>query len=151
MTKEDMVLYLANAALISSVDRKLSPLEAKAIESIRQEIGATKSDLHKALTAVAQGRHKITPVGRFSDRVRNLEDMIFVSLSDRELSESEKPEVLSFAKSIKITQDQLTGILSESKLRIKLERALIRCASCGKEIPSESRFCPQCGGKAQRS
>ena len=150
MIKEDMALYLANVALISAVDGKLSPLEAKAIESIRQEIGATESDLHKAITYITQGDHQITPVGRFSDRVRNLEDMIFVSLSDGELSKAEKPEILSFAKSIKITQDQLTEILSESKLRIRLHKALIKCASCGKEIPSESKFCPQCGAKLQR-
>jgi len=30
MTKEDMVLYLANVALIAAVDGKLSPLEAEA-------------------------------------------------------------------------------------------------------------------------
>jgi len=29
MTKEDMVLYLANVALIAAVDGKLSPLEAR--------------------------------------------------------------------------------------------------------------------------
>lgn len=106
--------------------------------------------MHKALTSVAQGDHQITPVGRFTDRVRNLEDMIFVSISDGELSKSEKPEILSFAKSIKITQDQLTEILSESKLRIKLLKALKKCASCGKEIPSQSKFCPQCGAEVQR-
>ncbi len=150
MIKEDMALYLANVALISAVDGKLSPFEAKAIESIRQEIGATESDLHRALTSITQGDHHLTPVGRFSDRVRNLEDMIFVSLSDGELSKAEKPEILSFAKSIKITQDQLTEILSESKLRIRLHKVLIKCASCGKEIPSESKFCPQCGAKLQR-
>ena len=149
MTKEHMVLYLANVGLIAAVDGKLSPLEAKAIETIRQEIGATESDLHKAVTSVAQGDHQITPVGRFSDRVRNLEDMIFVSISDGELSKSEKPEVLSFAKSIKTTQHQLTEIISESKLRIRLHKALIKCASCGKEIPSQSKFCPQCGAKVQ--
>lgn len=149
MLNEDKVLYLANIASISAVDGKVSPFEAKAIENTRKEIGATESDLHKALTAVAQGDHQITPIGRFSDRVRNLEDMIYVSLSDGELSKSEKPEVLSFAKSIKITQDQLTEILSESKFRIKSQKAFIKCASCGNEIPSESKFCTKCGGKVQ--
>ena len=147
MIKEDKVLYLANAALISAVDKEISPLEAKAIESVREEIGASIEDLRKALSSVAHGDHQITPVGRFSDRVRNLEDMIFVSLSDGELSKPEKPEVISFAKSIMITQDLLTEILSETKTRIESQKAFVICASCNNEIPKGSKFCPQCGAK----
>ena len=96
MTKEEMVLYLANIVLVSSVDGVFNPEEAKAIETIRREIGASENGLKKALSIVGQGEHQITPVGRISDKVRNLEDMVFVSLSDGEFSKSEKPEVLSF-------------------------------------------------------
>ena len=62
MTKEQMAMYLANVAMIAAVDGELNPAEAKAIESIRQEIGATKTELQKALTTVAQGDYKIFPV-----------------------------------------------------------------------------------------
>ena len=147
MTKEDKVPYLANVAFISTVDGEVTPLEANAIESIREEIGATKDDLHKALTAVAQGDYQITPIGRYSDRIRNLEDMIFVAIADGEFTKAEKPEVLSFAKSIKITQEQISEILNESKIRIKPQKAFIACASCGGEIPIDSKFCPKCGSK----
>jgi len=69
MTNEEKVIYLANVALISAVDGQVNPIEAEAIESVKHDIGATEPDLHKALNAVSQGNHKITPVGRFSDRV----------------------------------------------------------------------------------
>ena len=149
MIKEDKVLYLANVASISTVDGEVSPLEAQAIECVREEIGASEEDLRKALTSVAHGDHQITPVGRFSDRVRNLEDMIFVSLSDGELSKPEKPEVISFAKSIMITQDMITKILSESKIRLASQKAFMICTSCNNEISTGSKFCPQCGAKAE--
>ena len=149
MTKEDKVLYLANVALISAVDGEISPLEAQAIECVSEEIGATKDDLREALTSVAHGEHQITPVGRFSDKIRNLEDMIFVSLSDGELSKPEKPEVISFAKSIMITQDMITKIVSESKIRLESRKAFMICTSCNNEIPDGSKFCPQCGTKAE--
>ena len=149
MTKEEMVLYLANCVLIAGVDGEISPLEGEAIESIRKEIGVSKDDLSKALNAVAQGNHQITPVGRFSDKVRNLEDMIFLSISDGELSKSEKPEIVSFTKAIKISQNQLNEIFSESKLRTKLKKTPIICSSCSKNIPPESIFCPLCGVKVQ--
>jgi len=147
MTNEEKVIYLANIALISAVDGEVTPVEAKAIESIRQDIGATEPDFHKALNVVSQGEHKITPVGRFSNRVRNLEDMIRVSLSDGEFHKAEKPEVISFAKSIKITQDQVTEILTESKLRVKSQGSSLKCSSCDNEIPPNSKFCPICGAK----
>ena len=147
MNKEDMVPYLANVALISASDGKLDPREAKAIESIRKEIGAGEQEFNEALNIVARGGHKIRSVGRFSDKVRNLEDMIFVSLSDGNLDKKQKPEILSFAKAIKISQTQLTGLLSEAKLRVKTQSGPIKCPSCSKEIPPASKFCPFCGGK----
>lgn len=147
MTKEESVRYIANVALISAVDGKLSPLEAQAIESIRQEIGVDESGLHQALTVVAQGNYRLSPVGRFSDQVRNLEDMILVSLADGDFAKEEKSEVLSFAKSIKINQDQLSQIVSEVKNRIKLQKAKITCDACRREIPPNSKFCPKCGAK----
>jgi zinc-ribbon domain len=147
VNKEDMVPYLANVALISASDGKLDPREAKAIESIRNEIGAGEQELHEALNVVAQGGYKIRPVGRFSDKVRNLEDMIFVSLSDGNLDKKQKPEILSFAKVIKISQTQLTELLSWAKRRIKRQSGPIKCPSCSKEIPPESKFCPFCGGR----
>lgn len=147
MTNEENVIYLANVAFISAVDGEVKPLEAKIIEGIRNEIGATEPDLHKALNAVAKGDHKITPIGRFSDKVRNLEHMIWVSLTDGQFHKSEKPEVVSFAKSIKITQDQLTEILTETKLRVKSQGSSLKCTSCNNEIPADSKFCPRCGTK----
>jgi len=145
-----MVFYLANILLISGIDGVLTPLEAKAVEGICQEIGASEIDFQNALNTITQGDYKLRPVGRFSDKIRNLEDMFFVSLSDGELSKSEKPELLSFAKEVKISQNQLTEILTESKLRIKIQRATIKCSSCSKEIPPESKFCPQCGANIQK-
>jgi Zn finger protein HypA/HybF involved in hydrogenase expression len=150
MVKDQRVIYLANVAFIAAADGKIKPSEAKAIESIRKEIGATESDLRTALTRVAQGSHTLFPVGRFSDKIRNLEDMVFVSLKDDEFVDSEKTELLLFAKSIQITQDQLRGLLSESKARVLLQKTALTCDSCEKEIPSDSKFCPQCGVKVKR-
>jgi len=149
MNKEDMVPYLANVAFVSVADGAFSPNEAKAIDSIRKEIGAGEQELTEALNIVARGGHKISSVGRFSDKVRNLEDMIFVSLADGNLDKKEKPEILSFAKAIGISQTQLTQLLSEAKLRAKSQSGQIICPSCSKEIPPESKFCPFCGGKTK--
>ncbi len=151
MTKEERVIYLANVALISAKDGALSPFEARAVEGVRQELGAGKGDLEAALKRVAQTGHVIKPVGRLSERIRNLEDMVFVALSDRELSKAEKPEVLAFAKKIGVTQVQLTQILNEARERIEsqLRDKRVPCPGCGKEVPPGSKFCPFCGAPCQ--
>jgi uncharacterized tellurite resistance protein B-like protein len=146
MTNEEKLLHLSNVVLIAGTDNVISEAEAKAIEIVVHQIGASESDLKKALHAVNHGDHKLTPFGRFSDNVRNLEDMILVAISDGEISKSEKPEILSFAKTIKISQNQIAEILSETKRRMKSQKATpTTCPSCAEEIPPESIFCSHCG------
>jgi uncharacterized tellurite resistance protein B-like protein len=151
MTDEEKLLYLSNVVFIAGTDHVISEAEAKTIEIVRQQIGASKNDLKKALHAVNHGKHQLTPFGRFSAKVRNLEDMIFVAISDGEISKSEKPEILSFAKTIKISQDQIRDILSEAKLRMNSQKATLTCTSCGKEIPPDSIFCSECGHRVVSS
>jgi hypothetical protein len=147
MAKEDIVTYLANIVSASRAEGKINPLEEKALEEMCEGIGARRDDLEKALKAVGKGHYKPTPVGRFSDKVRNLEDMIYISVSDEKLPASQKKVILSFAKEIKVSQAQINEILYESKKRIKLQRGEVSCSSCGKEIPPNSKFCPYCGSK----
>jgi uncharacterized tellurite resistance protein B-like protein len=147
MAKKDLVTYLANIVLVSRVDREVHPLEKEAMENICRGIGARQGELNSAIEIVEAGNHKPTPVGRFSDKVRNLEDMIYISISDEQLPASQKKVILSFAKEIKVSKAQINEILSESKRRIKLQRGEMNCSSCGKEIPPGSKFCPYCGSK----
>ena len=147
MNSEEKMAYLANVILISSADGNLSPEEAEGIEECRMQIGAEKIDLQQALESVVQGKHNITPVGRYSEKVKNLEDMVYIAILDGVLSESEKPEILSFAKAIKMTQDQVTEIFSEVKQRIQAKKAVNQCTGCQKDIPAISKFCPYCGAK----
>ncbi len=147
MADKDIVTYLANVVLVSRVDGEVHPLEKEAMENICRGIGARRDELDSAIKIVEAGNYKPTPVGRFSDKVRNLEDMIYISVSDEQLPASQKKVILSFAKEIKVSQAQVNEILSESKRRIKLQRGGMNCSSCGKEMPPGSKFCPYCGSK----
>lgn len=147
MNQDEKTVYLANIIHIAGVDGKVEPQEAMAIEKVCPEIGAAKEELEKALQMAAGGNHNIKPIGRFSDMVRNLEDMMFVSLVDGEFSKAEKPEIISFAKAIKVSQDQINNMLKEAKERCQGSNNPCACSSCSKEVPADSTFCPFCGGK----
>ena len=146
MTREELITYLGNVIQVAGADGEVSPREGEAIERVREELGVPPDDLAQALQAVARGEHSVTPVGRFSDRIRNLEDMIFVAVCDGRFSGEEKPEVVSFAREVGVSQAQLNGILKEARERVSPEASSdALCPGCGKAIPPESRFCPHCG------
>ena len=65
MTKEEKLLHLSNVVFVAGTDHVISEAEAKAIEIVRQQIGASEGDLKKALHSVNNGNHQLTPLGRF--------------------------------------------------------------------------------------
>ena len=119
MKKANLTQYLANILLVGAADGRIAEPEGRAIEIILREIKADIKDLDNAAEYIGKGRRQITPTGRFSDRVKNLEDMIFVALADGELFPAEKEAVLKFAKQINLSQPQLDEILTETKSRLK--------------------------------
>ena len=146
MTKEERIIYLGNVVHVAGADGEVSPREGEAIERVREELGVPADDLAEALRSVARGSHGIAPVGRFSDRVRNLEDMIYVAVCDGRFSDAEKPEIISFAKEVGVSQTQVNLILKEAKGRLSPDASTgTTCPGCAQSIPSESRFCPACG------
>jgi uncharacterized tellurite resistance protein B-like protein len=145
ITKELHVPYLANIISVIHADGAIQKEETDAMESICQRIEADQKDLEEAIRCVAENRFRLTPVGRFSDKVRNLEDMVFVAMKDGNLAKEEKALVLSFAKNLQITQEQFRTIVSETKLKIDLQRSSRVCGKCGQQMQAGARFCTECG------
>jgi len=149
MIGKEIISYLANVITIASADGFISEKEEGAIERVYKEIKAKKTDLEEAKRTTKKGDYQVAPVGRYSERLRNLEDMIFVALSDSDLSDSEKKVILPFAKAIGAKQQQINTILSESITRFRTYNSTIICPSCGHEIPSDWKFCAECGASIQ--
>jgi uncharacterized tellurite resistance protein B-like protein len=149
MRNKDFISYLANLITIAGADGSISKKEAATIERVYKEINAKKTHLEEAKNIVKKGNYQVTPVRRYSERIRNLEDMIFVALSDADFSDSEKNVIFSFAKAIGVKRDQIKIILSEVIPRFRTYNATIICPSCGHEIPSDWKFCAECGASVQ--
>jgi uncharacterized tellurite resistance protein B-like protein len=145
MKESDIPKYLANIMAVSRADGVLTPEEKTALEEIASEIRAKKKDISSAEKLVSSQDYQPIPVGRYSERIRNVEDMIFVSLADGKLEDSERKLIISFAKNIRITQEQINTILSETKSRAQAQTVTVKCKNCKMDIPSSAIFCPGCG------
>ena len=145
MEDHAVVQYLANVLVVARADGSFGVREEAAMESIRLAIKAKKSDLNKAIKLAASDDFTLVPVGRYSERIRNIEDMIFVALLDRELADKEKQVITTFAKQAGCTQEQINQILQETKQRIRNDQSEIPCPSCQETVLASAKFCPSCG------
>ncbi len=145
MNSDEMGRYLANVLAVARSDGVLSPHEEEAIEDVRVEIRAKKTDLKNAQKLSQREDFRASPVGRYSDKIRNLEDMVFMSLVDGDLDSSEKEVIRTFAKQLNVSQDQINQIVSESKVRLRGQVKQTRCPGCGTSIAATAKFCPDCG------
>ena len=135
--------FLANIVFVACADGKLSASELGQLDSICTELKFKKGDFNAAKRLVEQGNYKMTPVGAFADRVRNLELILRVVYADDDLSEAEAAIVSDFCKAIGIYDDQLEKMRGEVLSSMKQLGRL--CPSCGTSADAEACFCPNCG------
>jgi len=147
ITSDLAVTYLANIIKITQMDGKMHPKEQEALGKVFERLQVDQNAMEAAVKEVARGRYIIMPVGRFSDKIRNLEDMLYVALVDGELSSSEKDEMLAFVKKIGLTNEQVKTILTETKIKIDLQMVAHECSRCGTTLAADAKFCTACGTK----
>ena len=145
MEEYEVVQYLANVLVVARADGSFGAREDAAMESIRQAIKAKKSELNKAIKLAGSDDFILVPPGRYSERIRNIEDMIFVALLDDELADKEKQVITDFAKKAGCVQEQINLILRETKRRIRDNQSEIPCPSCQDLVLANAKFCPSCG------
>ena len=145
MEDHEVVQYLANVLVVARADGSFGAREEAALESIRLAIKAKKSELNKASKLAGSDDFILVPAGRYSERIRNIEDMIFVALLDGELADKEKQVITSFAKKAGFIQEQINLILQETKRRIRDDQSEIPCPSCKDLVLANVKFCPSCG------
>jgi hypothetical protein len=145
LNEQEKTSYLANVLRVAFADKTLSVRETAALEEIRKGIDAKKSQLTAAQKAVEAGSYIFIKVGSFADQVRNLEDMLFVSLTDIDLNDCESQLVKEFCSFIGVYQEQLDKLIADTSRRCDSAEHTITCSSCSTSLPALSRFCPSCG------
>ena len=119
MTGRDVAQYIANLLFLARADGGITEKEESCLEQIRMQIGSVKRDLDEAQALVADDGYEPAPAGRFSDQVRNVEDMVILSRADGEMGPAERNVILSFAKAIELKEGQIDRILAEGETDVE--------------------------------
>ena len=118
MTEDEKIQYLANLCYIAQVDGKQDQIEDKLIDGMAKAISAGYFEIIKAKDLAAQDEFTIQYPSRFSERVRNLEDMLLLAYSDKNLHELEKKIILDYAQQLRLSQKQSDLIRNETKTQL---------------------------------
>lgn len=144
ISPDQMVYYLANIIKVSQTGGKINSKAQRALKEVCNKLPVDKKTLKAAAGAVSGGGYVLMPVGRFSDKVRNLEDMLYVALVDGEFSEAERAEIQKFVAKIHVTEEQVQSILTETKIKLDLQMAATECSKCGTSLEPGTKVCPVC-------
>jgi rRNA maturation endonuclease Nob1 len=145
LKNDQLITYISNIIYVARIDGKISASETKAIDEIQKRLGVKKSDLNKATQKAESPDFKINLVGHFSDKIKNLEDIIYVALIDGELDEKEKLLFIEATSDLKINSEQIDIIIDDVKNYLDSQSYCKICANCNSNIDTNAKFCPECG------
>ncbi len=117
MKREETVDYLANLYAVVLADGVVERPEERVFEAVAREIGAGYLERKQAIARASEERLPIRLDLRWSDQIRNLEDMLLVGYCDGSLDPTEKQVIVDYAKFLGITQSQLSAVREDAKRR----------------------------------
>ena len=117
MDSDEKVVYLANVLYIGGRERKGSRLNEKALSEVCRGIGAFYSDRSKAQALVESDGFEMQFAERLSDRIRNVEDMLFVAMADGVLQDDEQQVLADVGREAGLDMAILEKIVDETVAR----------------------------------
>ena len=119
MDNEAKIQYLANIYHLVRADGQVKTTEEDVMETVAKGIGVGYLETRKALDLSMEKDFATVNPKRWSDRIRNVEDMLLVAYADHKLSSTEKQVLGEFANKLGISQKQFDMIKEETKGRFR--------------------------------
>jgi hypothetical protein len=117
MNREEKVQYLANIYYVLLADGQVDRVEERVFEDLSKEIGAGYFERREAMENAQKPGLQVQPTGRWSEQIRNLEDMLFAAYCNDVLDQAERKPIKEYANQLGIDQEQLNRIIREAKQR----------------------------------
>jgi uncharacterized tellurite resistance protein B-like protein len=117
MNKQDQMSYLANIYHVVLADDGMNRLEGITFEDISRDIGAGYFEKKKAKELAQEEPYEFIEVSRWSDRIQNVEDMLFVAACDGVVDPGEKKLIIDAANGLGISKKQFEVMKDEMKVR----------------------------------
>ena len=117
MNKEEKIHYLANIYYVLLADAQVDRIEERVFEEISRDIGAGYFERKDAAERARKPGYQVRPAGRWSQRIRNLEDMLLAAYSNGVMDPAEKKAVKQYAAQVGIDQKQFGVVIQEAKQR----------------------------------
>lgn len=137
--------YVANVLAVARSNSVIGDSQRTSVDDICSEIGGKKTDMKAAEKLAESSDFTPKPVGRFSDKIRNIEDMLYVALVDGDLEENEIDAIIPFIKQVGLSQDIVDTMLADGQTRVDARKTTTVCPSCGATAGGDAKFCPECG------
>ena len=120
MKKEEKVPYLANVYYVLISDVAVDRVGEKVFEEISRDVGAGYFERKKAMEMAKNEEFQVQLAGRWSERIGNLEDMLFAAYCNGVLEPTEKKLIADYANQLGINQRQMDIVQKETKGRYAL-------------------------------
>lgn len=117
MNGEEKAKYLANIYHLLIADGDMERLEERVFDDIRRDLRAGYTETRKAKELAQQQGYQVELVGRWSDRIANLEDMLFAAWCNGVFERTEQKVLQKYVKQLGINQAQFDIIKKETKRR----------------------------------
>ncbi len=144
MHVNEMPRYLANLLILAGNGQGvLSPAQEIAFEAVGRELNANREDLIQARRLASESEP--LPLQRYSERLRNLEDVLFLAMSEGYLPPETKTRILDYAGRIGVARHQMRELAEQTRSRFTHQRSQFECPACDGMVSSHYRFCPRCG------
>ena len=117
MDRDDKIKYLANIYHLLESDGSVERVEDNVFEEISREIGAGYFEKKEAKSLAKTPDFQPQRLERWSDRIRNLEDMLFSAFCNGVIDRAEKTLIQGLAYQLDISQAQFNLVKEETRLR----------------------------------
>ncbi|MFV2065417.1 MAG: hypothetical protein ACC645_00445 [Pirellulales bacterium] len=117
MNRDNKIKYLANIYHLLESDGGVDRVEDKVFEEIAREIEAGYFEKKEAKNLAKTADFQLQRLDRWSDRIRNLEDILFSAYCNGVVDPAEKKLILGCADQLDISQQQFDVVKKETRRR----------------------------------